>query len=47
MGNAANQSKDQLSLTGEKAYNITLDEANKLGEGSFAAVYKMQRKFDG
>ena len=47
MGNASNQTKGQLSLTGEKAYNITLDDANKLGEGSFSAVYKMQRKSDG
>ena len=34
-------------MTGEQAYNITLDKSNKLGEGSFAAVYKMQRISDG
>jgi len=34
MGNAAAQS-------GEYAYKIKLDDANKLGEGSFAEVYKI------
>jgi hypothetical protein len=32
-----------VPITGEEAYKITLDEANKLGEGSFAAVYKIKR----
>jgi hypothetical protein len=31
---------------GEKAYKIKLDEANKLGEGSFATVYKIKRSKD-
>lgn len=35
-----------VSTSGEDAYNITLDEANKLGEGSFAKVYKIKRKSD-
>jgi serine/threonine protein kinase len=39
MGNAVSES-------GEKAYKIKLDEANKLGEGSFASVYKIKRKKD-
>ena len=39
MGNAA-------SKIGEKAYKIKLDDANKLGEGSFAAVYKSKRQHD-
>jgi hypothetical protein len=39
MGNAAPGS-------GEKAYKIKLDEENKLGEGSFAAVYKIKRRRD-
>ena len=39
MGNAAPES-------GEEAYNIKLDEKNKLGEGSFAAVYKIERRRD-
>ena len=29
--------------SGERAYNIQLDETNKLGEGSFAVVYKAKR----
>ena len=36
MGNA-------LPGRGEKSYKIMLDEANKLGEGSFAEVYKIKR----
>ena len=39
MGNAAPES-------GEEAYKIKLDEENKLGEGSFAAVYKIERRRD-
>jgi serine/threonine protein kinase len=31
---------------GEDAYNIKLSKANKLGEGSFANVYKIERKHD-
>ena len=33
-------------ITGEKAYKIKLDEVNKLGEGSFATVYKIKRLKD-
>jgi hypothetical protein len=32
--------------SGEKAYEIKLDKANKLGEGSFAVVYKVKRRID-
>ena len=32
--------------SGEGAYRIKQDEANKLGEGSFATVYKMKRLHD-
>jgi serine/threonine protein kinase len=32
---------------GEAAYNIKLTEEKKLGEGSFAQVYKIKRKKDG
>ena len=39
MGNAASES-------GEKAYKIKMDEVNKLGEGSFAEVYKIKRRRD-
>jgi hypothetical protein len=39
MGNTASES-------GKSAYNIKIDETNKLGEGSFAAVYKIKRKKD-
>jgi serine/threonine protein kinase len=38
MGNVPN--------SGEDAYNITLNKENKLGEGAFARVYKIERKFD-
>jgi len=31
---------------GERAYKIKLTEENKLGEGSFAMVYKIKRKID-
>ena len=46
MGNASNQTKSYPSLTGEQAYEISLDNSNRLGEGSFATVYKMKRKSD-
>ncbi len=32
--------------SGEKAYNIKLNEKNLLGEGAFGAVYKITRKRD-
>ena len=32
--------------SGEAAYKIKQDEANKLGEGSFATVYKVKRLKD-
>ena len=35
-----------VPTSGEEAYKITLDETNKLGEGSFATVYKMRRLHD-
>ena len=35
------------ALNGETAYEIKLKEANMLGEGSFAQVYKIKRKKDG
>ena len=41
MGNA------KSNLNGERAYKIKLIEENKLGEGSFAMVYKIKRKLDG
>jgi serine/threonine protein kinase len=37
---------NSVSKTGEKAYKIKLDDANKLGEGSFAKVYKIKRQID-
>jgi hypothetical protein len=39
MGNALPQS-------GEKAYKIKKDKDNKLGEGSYAIVYKVIRRID-
>ena len=39
MGNAPPES-------GEKAYEIQKNKANKLGEGSFAVVYKVKRRVD-
>jgi hypothetical protein len=39
MGNSTPES-------GEKAYEILQDKANKLGEGSFAEVYKVKRRID-
>ena len=33
-------------LIGEKAYKIDLSEKNKLGEGSFAEIYKIKRRSD-
>ncbi len=38
MGNAASE--------GEKAYKIKVGDENKLGEGSFASVYKIKRRRD-
>jgi serine/threonine protein kinase len=35
-----------VPTSGEEAYKFTLDEANKLGEGSFATVYKVKRLHD-
>ena len=35
-----------VPTSGEEAYQITLNEANKLGEGSFATVYKIKRLHD-
>jgi serine/threonine protein kinase len=35
-----------VPTTGEQAYKITLNEAKKLGEGSFATVYKVKRLHD-
>ena len=32
--------------SGEKAYDIQKDKASKLGEGSFAVVYKVKRRID-
>ena len=40
------QSMGNNLASGEKAYKIKLDEANKLGEGSFATVYKIKRSKD-
>jgi len=34
------------AVSGEKAYNIKLDPAHRLGEGSFATVYKIKRHAD-
>jgi hypothetical protein len=39
MGNSASES-------GEKAYKIKVDDAKKIGEGSFASVYKIKRRRD-
>ncbi len=37
---------NDIPKSGEKAYQIQLDKANKLGEGSFAVVYKVKRLID-
>ena len=37
---------ENIATCGEEAYDITLSDANKLGDGSFANVYKIWRKHD-
>ena len=46
MGCVKVKSVPSVPTSGEEAYEITLNEANKLGEGSFAIVYKMKRLHD-
>jgi hypothetical protein len=37
---------NNMATCGEEAYNITLSKENRLGKGSFASVYKIERKID-